>query len=73
MSITGPGCLDRCAVADKINTKSQLITAALNQTIGLGYAKSDMQKVVYIALGYDWTRDPFDRLLTAETADIVRY
>ena len=51
---------------NRISDSADVIFETLNQSIGLEIADSNFQKVVTVALSFDWTRDPFDRLIAAE-------
>lgn len=49
----------------KIKYDANRILADLNQQIGLSVCQISMTSVVNSALGMSWTRDPGDRLITA--------
>lgn len=61
--------------AGKIRTLPKPILTSLRSSIGLEVASIDLDQVVEVALDYNWTRDPFDRLITAtaqtESAKLV--
>lgn len=50
----------------KIKTKPEPIIASLSESIGLMQPKTNFNKLVEVSLALNWTRDPFDRLLTAQ-------
>jgi PIN domain nuclease of toxin-antitoxin system len=43
-----------------------VILAALRQSIGLEIADASLAELIHAAVGLDWTRDPFDRLIAAQ-------
>ncbi|MCB2220849.1 MAG: PIN domain-containing protein [Bacteroidetes bacterium] len=49
----------------KISEKPGKIVNALKQEIGLKEANDDFAEIVEEALNHDWTRDPFDRIISA--------
>jgi PIN domain nuclease of toxin-antitoxin system len=50
----------------KIRDKPEPIVASLQKSIALKISNADYGNIVGVALSFDWTRDPFDRLLVAE-------
>ncbi len=53
---------------DRINTRSQIILEYLKERIGLKICDKPFQVVIQKALSMKWTRDPFDRIITAQAA-----
>ncbi len=53
---------------DRINTRSQIILEYLKERIGLKICDKPFQVVIKKALSMKWTRDPFDRIITAQAA-----
>lgn len=51
----------------KINKKSTEILSDLNKKIGLRILKCELSELVEESLKLSWTRDPFDRLLVAQS------
>lgn len=49
----------------KIRVGADEILAALKTDVGLALAPDPIDQIVDHAIGLDWTRDPFDRLLVA--------
>lgn len=49
----------------KTNTPSRDVFASLNASIGLRLAQAPFAVIVRHAVNQTWTRDPFDRLITA--------
>jgi PIN domain nuclease of toxin-antitoxin system len=50
----------------RITTDPMLVFQTLEETIGLQLCRLDFSKVVIGALSQSWTRDPFDRMITAQ-------
>ena len=50
---------------EKIKVGPEKIFKELEKTIGLKLCRLDFQKVIMESLKQSWTRDPFDRLITA--------
>lgn len=44
------------------------VVAALEREVGLAVCDLPFRKVVEVALGQSWTRDPFDRLIVSQAA-----
>lgn len=53
---------------DRINTRSQVILEYLKGRIGLKTCDKPFQGIIQKALSMKWTRDPFDRIITAQAA-----
>lgn len=51
---------------ERIKTGPEKIFKSLEKSIGLKICRMDFQKVVMASLKQSWTRDPFDRLITAQ-------
>lgn len=51
----------------KINKKPTEILSGLNKKIGLRILKCELSELVEESLKLSWTRDPFDRLLVAQS------
>ena len=51
---------------EKISERSQIIIGYLAERIGLRICDQPFQDVMKNAVGIKWTRDPFDRLITAQ-------
>ncbi len=47
---------------------AQGVVAALTRDLGLGICDLPFSEVARAALGQDWTRDPFDRLIVSQAA-----
>ncbi len=43
-----------------------VMLAALRQSIGLEIADVSLAELTHAAVGLDWTRDPFDRMIAAQ-------
>ncbi len=52
----------------RITADPMLIFQTLEETISLQLCKADFSKVVIAALSQSWTRDPFDRLISAQAS-----
>lgn len=52
----------------KISKNSAEILSHLEKGIGLKQCNGDFSKIIAQAIHYDWTRDPFDRIITATAA-----
>ncbi len=50
----------------RINEASETIIRNLNYEIGLEVSDISLKQIVGKACSFTWTRDPFDRLITAE-------
>ena len=50
----------------RITVTPERLIKALNKSIGLKVSQMDAEEVFDYAVGYAWTRDVFDRLITAE-------
>lgn len=50
----------------RITADPMLVFQTLEETIGLRLCQLDFSKVVIGALSQSWTRDPFDRIITAQ-------
>ena len=53
---------------EKIKVGPEKIFKEMEKTIGLKLCRLDFQKVIMESLKQSWTRDPFDRLITAQAA-----
>ena len=53
---------------DRISVGSDPIHHYLQQTIGLKTCTKPFLEVVHLASQQTWTRDPFDRIITAQAA-----
>jgi PIN domain nuclease of toxin-antitoxin system len=53
---------------DRISKKPDQILDALSVDIGLHPDHSDFSIIIGRALGLNWTRDPFDRIITAQAS-----
>jgi PIN domain nuclease of toxin-antitoxin system len=53
---------------ERITASPEAILTTLENNIGLCSCTKNFDQVVYQALTLDWTRDPFDRLITAQSA-----
>lgn len=53
---------------DRISATPNRIMTDLSERIGLGVCQTSFDAVVRQALGCNWTRDPFDRLIVAQAA-----
>ncbi len=51
---------------DRLNEKSREIISYLQQQIDLKVCDLSFERVVNQAKNYKWTRDPFDRIITAQ-------
>ncbi|OGK26524.1 hypothetical protein A2954_00980 [Candidatus Roizmanbacteria bacterium RIFCSPLOWO2_01_FULL_37_12] len=51
----------------KIKDKPSPILASLQSSIGLKVSNTPLDKIIDVAVTLDWTRDPFDRILVAES------
>jgi PIN domain nuclease of toxin-antitoxin system len=49
----------------RVRVPAQEVVAELSRSVGLAIASSSWAQVVQVALPFDWTRDPFDRLIAA--------
>ncbi len=52
----------------RINVSSDIILASLQEEIGLNICTFSFQEVITAAIKETWTRDPFDRIITAQAA-----
>jgi len=52
----------------RINVSSDMILTALQEEIGLNICTFSFQEVITAAIKETWTRDPFDRIITAQAA-----
>lgn len=52
----------------RITADPMLVFQTLEETIGLQLCHLDFSKVVIGALSQSWTRDPFDRIITAQAS-----
>jgi PIN domain nuclease of toxin-antitoxin system len=50
----------------KITIPSKKVIQQLNQTIGLNICKKPFEEIIKLAEENTWTRDPFDRIITAQ-------
>ena len=50
---------------ERINVEANEIVTDLSERIGLGVCDKDFNSVVSKAMTMDWTRDPFDRMISA--------
>ncbi len=50
----------------KINEKPEKILKSLNKEIGLKESDDNFIEIINEAVKLDWTRDPFDRIITAQ-------
>jgi len=53
---------------ERIGENPQRIISGLNADIGLEICKKNFSQIITKAMDYNWTRDPFDRILTAQAA-----
>lgn len=53
---------------DRISVKAETVMAELSETMGLRKCEMDFIKIVDRALRMSWTRDPFDRIITAQAS-----
>ena len=49
----------------RIKEHAQIIIDYLSLKVGLQTSNDDINKVIYAAINERWTRDPFDRIITA--------
>lgn len=49
----------------RLTYKPMEILSSLQKSIGLKVCEAKFSAVVYYSLDFDWTRDPFDRLIVA--------
>ncbi len=52
----------------KINHQAKTIVETLSKQIDLRICEKPFHQIIEESLTYDWTRDPFDRLITANAA-----
>jgi PIN domain nuclease of toxin-antitoxin system len=52
----------------RINQYPDVIIDALKDEIGLILSNNDIEKIINHAIHYDFTRDPFDRIIIADAA-----
>ena len=50
----------------RITVTPERLIKDLNKSLGLKVSQMEAQEVFDHAIGYEWTRDVFDRLITAE-------
>lgn len=50
---------------ERLSQSSDVVLAALGRTLGLRVVDCSVAELVDHAIGFDWTRDPFDRLIAA--------
>lgn len=60
--------LDFLYEIEKIRVDSNRVRTHLNQKIGLEVCDNSFEQVCRAAVEEKWTRDPFDRLITAQAA-----
>lgn len=60
--------LQYLAEIDKITVPPKKIIETLEAEIGLTVHSKELNQIIQESLKYDWTRDPFDRLITAQAA-----
>lgn len=53
---------------DRLLHDSNKVVTALQNEIGLKISSIDFNSIVEQAIRYNWTRDPFDRIITAQAA-----
>jgi PIN domain nuclease of toxin-antitoxin system len=53
---------------EKISVAPKKIIESLGDEIGMTVYSKELDKIVEESLKYHWTRDPFDRLITAQAA-----
>ncbi len=53
---------------ERVTVPAIEIVTELQQTIGLRFSEAPFQGVVRASLANQWTRDPFDRIITAQAA-----
>lgn len=53
---------------DKIKVSPHRILDSLSRDIGLSTCRKPFDRVIRQSLHYQWTRDPFDRIITAQAA-----
>ncbi len=54
---------------DRINVRSAIILDYLKERIGLEKCKNSFTNIITRAKFMKWTRDPFDRIITAQAAE----
>ena len=52
----------------RITADPMLVFQTLEETIGLQTCRLNFSKVIIASLSQSWTRDPFDRLITAQAS-----
>lgn len=52
----------------RVKQKPDIIIDALNDEIGLTFSKNSFEKVVNQAIHFEFTRDPFDRIIVADAS-----
>ena len=50
----------------KIKVKPAPIITSLKSSIGMSISQTPFEEIIDVAVAFDWTRDPFDRILVAE-------
>ncbi|HEX9934603.1 MAG TPA: PIN domain-containing protein [bacterium] len=53
---------------ERIAFKSETVLNELSDSLGLQVCKHDFNKVIAKSLNMNWTRDPFDRIITAQAS-----
>jgi PIN domain nuclease of toxin-antitoxin system len=53
---------------NRINESPEIIVKRLMQNIGLQICEQEFSSIIKKALSYSWTRDSFDRIITAQAA-----
>ena len=53
---------------DRINERAETILAYLNDKTGLKKCEDSFPRIIQQATSMKWTRDPFDRIITAHAA-----
>ncbi len=54
---------------ERINVRAEIILDYLKERIGLGKCENPFPNIVTKAKSMKWTRDPFDRIITAQAAE----
>ena len=53
---------------DRLSVTAEVITGQLKESIGLEVSDLPFAKVIAASLANAWTRDPFDRIITAQAS-----
>ncbi|EDN67289.1 conserved hypothetical protein [Beggiatoa sp. PS] len=52
----------------RVKDSGQIVVSSLKETLDLSICDLDYLKVINVALELTWTRDPFDRIIVAQSA-----